>query len=120
MPPVDTPSPAAGAHARRYLSGEELSKLHSVAAGRVVRAVFETTLPRGFHVNSNAPSDEFLKPTKLLLDTPAGVKIGRIDYPEPRPFKAEFSKEPLAVYEEHFVIAADLEIDQDLAPGDYP
>ena len=88
--------------------------------GRVVRAVFETTLPRGFHVNSNAPHDEFLKPTSLLLDTPNGVKIGRIDYPEPRPFKAEFSKEPLAVYEEHFVIGADLEIDQDLAPGDYP
>ena len=92
----------------------------NAAPGRVVRAVFETTLPRGFHVNSNTPSDEFLKPTSLLLDTPAGVKIGRIDYPEPRPFKAEFSKEPLAVYEEHFVIGADLEIDQDLAPGDYP
>ena len=92
----------------------------NAAPGRVVRAVFETTLPRGFHVNSNAPSDEFLKPTKLLLDTPAGVKIGRIDYPEPRPFKAEFSKEPLAVYEEHFVIGADIEIDEDLAPGDYP
>ena len=58
----------------------------NAAPGRVVRAVFETTLPRGFHVNSNAPGDEFLKPTKLLLDTPAGVKIGRIDYPEPRPF----------------------------------
>ncbi len=92
----------------------------NAAPGRVVRAVFETTLPRGFHVNSNAPSDEFLKPTKLLLDTPAGVKIGRIDYPEPRPFKAEFSKKPLAVYEEHFVIGADIEIDEDLAPGDYP
>ena len=92
----------------------------NAAPGRVVRAVFETTLPRGFHVNSNTPSDEFLKPTSLLLDTPAGVKIGRIDYPEPRPFKAEFSKEPLAVYEEHFVIGADLEIDEDLAPGDYP
>ena len=92
----------------------------NAAPGRVVRAVFETTLPRGFHVNSNRPSDEFLKPTSLLLDTPDGVKIDRIDYPEPRPFKAEFSKEPLAVYEEHFVIGADLEIDQDLAPGDYP
>ena len=92
----------------------------NAAPGRVVRAMFETTLPRGFHVNSNAPSDEFLKPTSLLLDTPAGVKIGRIDYPEPRPFKAEFPKEPLAVYEEHFVIGADLEIDEDLAPGDYP
>ncbi len=51
----------------------------NAAPGCVVRAVFETTLPRGFHVNSNAPHDEFLKPTSLLLDTPNGVKIGRID-----------------------------------------
>jgi len=29
-----------------------------------VNAMFEITLPDGYHVNSNAPLDEFLKPTR--------------------------------------------------------
>ena len=92
----------------------------SARAGRSVRVVFETTLPSGFHVNSNKPSDEFLRPTSLSLDTPAGVSVVSIEYPDAHPFKAKFSEEPLAVYEQSFNIKTDLEVSDNLAPGSYP
>ena len=49
--------------------------LAAATPGSPVHAVFEAKLPNGFHVNSNAPLDEFLKPTRLELQTPEGVSV---------------------------------------------
>lgn len=88
--------------------------------GQLVRAVFEAELPSGYHVNSNAPLDEFLKPTRLVLVTPQGVSIDEIVYPEPLLFKTSFSDEPLAVYEHRFLIGASLKLGGNLEYGDHP
>lgn len=95
-------------------------ELAAVTPGKPVRAVFEAELPSGFHVNSNAPLEEFLKPTRLELATPEGVSIGEIVYPEPLLFKTRFSDEPLAVYEHRFLIGASLHIASDIDHGDHP
>ncbi len=91
----------------------------SVGPGGSASALFAVSLPSGFHVNSNTPSDEFLRPTQLSLDTPDGITVESIDYPEPHELKTSFSKEPLSVYEEQFVIGARLKAGQQLAPGEY-
>ena len=70
-------------------------------AGGSLRVVFEVGLPRGFHVNSDEPREEFLIPTRLLL-APVGVTVQQISYPEPTLFKARFSKQALSVFEERF------------------
>jgi hypothetical protein len=80
---------------------------------------FVTTLPDGYHVNSDAPLDEFLKPTRLLLDMPDGVSLAEIRYPQASLFKTQFSETPLAVYEREFEIGVTLDVAA-LAPGDYP
>jgi len=79
-------------------------------AGEVVTVRFEATLPAGFHVNSDAPNDEFLRPTRLSLETLDGVAVDSIEYPQASLFKTSFSDEPLSVYEEKFVITANLEV----------
>ena len=93
----------------------------SAVAGseELVDAMFEITLPDGYHVNSDAPLDEFLKPTRLLLETPEGVSVAEIRYPEALMFKTQFSDEPLAVYEHRFRIDVTLGV-ADLAAGEYP
>ena len=88
--------------------------------GQLVHVVFEANLPNGYHVNSNAPLEEFLKPTRLLLEAPKGVNIGEIVYPEPLLFKTRFSDEPLAVYEHRFLIGATLDLAEDIEHGDHP
>jgi hypothetical protein len=85
----------------------------------LVDATFEITLPNGYHVNSDAPLDEFLKPTRLLVDVPDGATVAVIRYPEALMFATQFSEQPLAVYEHAFRIEVALSA-ADLAPGDYP
>ena len=88
--------------------------------GQQVRVVFEVELPSGFHVNSNAPLDEFLKPTRLEIATPDGVTINELVYPEPLLFKASFSETPIAVYEHRFLIGASMDLSHNLAHGNHP
>jgi len=85
----------------------------------LVDAMFEITLPNGYHVNSDAPLDEFLKPTRLLVDVPDGATVASIRFPEALMFATQFSEQPLAVYEHSFRIEVALSV-ADLAPGDYP
>ncbi len=93
----------------------------SAVAGseELVNATFEITLPDGYHVNSDAPLDEFLKPTRLLVDVPDGATVATIRYPEALLFATKFSEQPLAVYEHAFRIEVAMSV-VDLAPGDYP
>ena len=91
----------------------------TAAPHQQIDAVFTVTLPNGYHVNSDAPLEEFLKPTRLLLGTPEGISVMAIRYPEALLFKTQFSDEPLAVYEHRFEIDVTLAI-ADLASGEYP
>ena len=93
----------------------------SIVAGTddTVNATFEVTLPNGYHVNSDAPLDEFLKPTRLLVDVPEGATIAGIRYPEAHLFSTQFSEQPLSVYEREFRILVALTV-AGLPPGDYP
>ena len=90
-----------------------------VGSDQSTNATFEITLPDGYHVNSDAPLDEFLKPTRLLMDAPDGIAVASIRYPEALLFATQFSEQPLAVYEHEFRIEVALTV-TDLAPGDYP
>ena len=88
--------------------------------GATVQVIFEASLPDGYHVNSDAPLDEFLKPTRLLLEVPDGVYLENIAYPPASLFKTRFAEEPLAVFERTFSIGASLRIGDRVKPGEYP
>ncbi len=60
-------------------------------------------LRSGFHVNSNAPAEDWLIPLKLTwLNGPLPVE--QIIYPKPQTEKAEFSPKPLLVFSGNFEI----------------
>ncbi len=88
-----------------------------VQAGEPLRVVFEVGLPRGFHVNSNEPREEFLIPTVLLLAPPVGLTVQQVRYPPPTLFKTRFSKRALSVFENRFRIGVSLGLAGELAPG---
>ena len=62
-------------------AGDDVVRARLTAAGG--RAVIETTIAPGWHVNSHAPRDEFLIPTTVTLTPPAGVRAGEVEYPRP-------------------------------------
>ena len=90
----------------------------AVHAGSTVRVALQVALPDGVHVQSNKPRDPMLIPTMLTIDAPAGVTVGEIVYPEPTDFAQAGQKDPLAVFEQRFVVGARLTLDATLAAGD--
>jgi thiol:disulfide interchange protein DsbD len=73
----------------------------------------------GLHVNSNEPLEDFLIPTVLTVEPPAGIALEGLAWPEPVMLEQQGAEQPLAVFEEAFAIGVALAIDPDLAPGDY-
>lgn len=75
-----------------------------VKKGRTARGTVVLDIPSGLHVQSSKPLDKYLIPTKLEIETPAGMKVGPITYPRAVMRKLKFSKGAVAVYEGRAVV----------------
>ena len=73
----------------------------------------------GLHVNSNEPLEDFLIPTVLTVEPPAGIIVEALAWPQPVMLEQQGADKPLAVYEETFAIGVALAIDPEVVPGDY-
>jgi len=75
-------------------------------------ARFEVTLvvDPGWHVQAHVPTYDYLIPTVLSLEPPAGFAEPAIDYPAPIRYKFEFADEELDVYEGRVAIGVALPI----------
>lgn len=74
----------------------------------------------GFHINSNAPKDEFLIPTSLKMDLPTDIILGKIEYPEGKDLTFPFSPDQkLNVYSGDFTVAVGVHPLLAVTPGKY-
>lgn len=74
----------------------------------------------GFHINSNAPKDEFLIPTALKMDLPTDIVLGKIAYPEGQELTFPFSPDQkLSVYSGDFTITVAVHPLLSVTPGKY-
>ena len=91
-------------------------------AGSTHRVVLDATLQpqgTGLHVNSNEPLEDFLIPTILTLEPPEGISLEALAWPTPIMLEQQGSDNPLAVFEETFVIGAAFSVASDLTAGEY-
>ena len=70
----------------------------------------------GYHVNSNAPADEYLIPLKLTWDESA-LKAVETAYPKPEVVNYSFSPKPLSVYSGQFDIVTRFQVPSGSALG---
>ena len=101
------------------ISLEPVVEADGAHAGTTVRVVVHAQLDPGFHVNSNKPLEEFLIATALSLDPPDGIDLAGLAWPEPIMLNQTGADQPLAVFEEEFVIGATLSLAPELATGTY-
>ena len=94
-----------------------LTEADGVFAGSNYRVAVRARLDAGFHVNSNEPLEDLLIPTELKLNPPDGIRLDGIAWPES--FLFEVAGDPLAVFDEEFIIGADLALDPALKLGDH-
>jgi hypothetical protein len=74
-----------------------------------VTAKLSVELQKGYHVNSNSPSEEYLIPLRLNWE-PGALQLVAVAYPQPRMEKYQFSEKPLSVFTGDFEIATRFKI----------
>ena len=73
-------------------------------------------LRAGFHVNSNAPADEFLIPLKLTWSKEP-LETEQVTYPKPQFEKFDFSPKPVSIYSGTFEIVTRFKAPASAPPG---
>jgi thiol:disulfide interchange protein len=88
-----------------------------VHPGTTARVALRVSLPGNLHVQSDRPRDPLLIPTVLTIEPPAGVTLRGTAFPPAMDLKQEGQAEPLAVFDNTFVIAAELAVAADAPLG---
>jgi len=87
------------------------------AAGAAVKLSALVAIDPGWHVNSHTPTFDYLIPTELELDLPAGWVKAVVEYPPAQKKSFAFADVPLSVYDGDVVIQALLKIPAGTRPG---
>lgn len=86
--------------ARDVVSAAAYPSFDPVARGREMQLAVVIKIRDGYHMNSRKPTLDYLIPTDLKVEAPAGFQPGEVSYPEGQNRTFSFSKnQPLNVYE---------------------
>jgi thiol:disulfide interchange protein len=89
----------------------------SYAPGAAAEVVATVAIADGWHVNSNTPTLDFLIPTELALELPAGWPAAAVAYPQQRMMQFPYNDQPIAVYDGTVEMRASFQIPADTLPG---
>lgn len=96
---------------------EVLADRTAYEAGTTARLAAVVEIERGWHVNSNTPTLDWLIPTELTFEVPEGFAAPVPEYPAHEMRKFGFLDEPIAVYEGRVTVRAELVVPADAAGG---
>ncbi|HVB85679.1 MAG TPA: protein-disulfide reductase DsbD domain-containing protein [Candidatus Dormibacteraeota bacterium] len=90
---------AAPMAANQVVKAHGYVSLDRVPRGKEFEVAVVATIHEGYHMNSHKPLDEYLIPTTMTANAPAGLKVVDTIYPPGSDKKFPFSpKKPLNVY----------------------
>jgi hypothetical protein len=92
-----------------YLTLGKIAKAGG-ARNAAVQVKIPCVIQKGYHVNSNSPSDEYLIPLKLTWKDTGALEGGQVAYPKPSVEKYEFSEKPLSVFTGSFDLVANFKV----------
>lgn len=106
------PNPATIVKPETYVS------LDKVPRGQTFEAAVVLEIAKGFHMNSNKPSEDYLIPTTITPNPPAGIRVVDTTYPQGQMKTFTFSpKKPLNVYSESVTLRLKLATDSSTPLG---
>jgi hypothetical protein len=74
------------------------TSVEAVPQGKEFEAAVVVDIAKGYHMNSNKPSEAYLIATTLTPTPPAGFKLVDTMYPPGKKIKFQFTETPLDVY----------------------
>ena len=103
---------------REVVAPSAYVSVEPVARGSNFQLAVVLKIRPGFHINARKPSAEYLIPTDLRANLPAGFKpAGEIVYPQGELKSFAFSKTPLNVYADKIVLRVPLTAQPDAPLG---
>jgi hypothetical protein len=78
--------------------------LEPAARGNSLQIAVVLQIRKGFHINAREASADYLIPTDLRAEMPAGFKSGQVIYPKGELHTFSFSKKPLNVYQDKVIL----------------
>ncbi len=85
--------------------------------GETARVAARLEIDDGWHLQAHVPTYDYLIPTTLRLELPAGWAPAELDYPAPSRYKFAFAEEELDVLEGRQHIVARFTVPESAAPG---
>jgi thiol:disulfide interchange protein DsbD len=76
--------------------------------GCTVSVLLPFEIEKGWHINADRVTDDFMVPSILEVEPPAGTKVERIVYPPAEMVKLKISEKPLATWKGRIEIRVDL------------
>lgn len=86
-----------------------------VKRNEVFTRILSVQVKPGFHVNSNAPEDEYLIPLKLTWTGP--LQAEQVVFPKPERMTTSFSTKPLVVFTGTFEITTKFKVPANAPDG---
>jgi DsbC/DsbD-like thiol-disulfide interchange protein len=99
------------------LEAKSLIARDAVRPGEVFKAALVVKVRPGWHVNDNAPLDEFMIPTDLVISGDPDFEVVEIAYPKGRRARFAYSEAELVVYEGEVVLGVLLKAKEGLSDG---
>lgn len=118
------PYPQDGGASQALANAASLVKPHVFLSaspapqGSTLEVAVVVDIASGYHMNSHKPLDEFLIPTTLTAQAPAGLKPGEVVYPAGQSRTFSFSpNKPLSVYSGKATLRLRVQVAADAALG---
>jgi suppressor for copper-sensitivity B len=89
-------------------------------SGSTARVAVLVSIEKEWHVNSHKPTFDYLIPTVLDLELPAGWPEETTEYPQHEMQSFAFADQPLAVYDGDVVILSEVKIPEGAPQGTFP
>lgn len=93
------------------------SSLDKAVIGSELIIAVEVEIAETWHINSDAPKDEFLVPTNLSISGNDKVEFIKVAYPPAKQYKFDFSESPVLVWEGKFFIPVKIKFSENIEVG---
>ncbi|RPJ01348.1 MAG: hypothetical protein EHM31_06035 [Candidatus Aminicenantes bacterium] len=111
------PSAVAAQQDDQVVQAKGLISRDAVKAGETFKAALVLNVQAGYHINDNAPMDEFMIPTTLVFDQSPEFEIVEILYPRGRRARFSYSEAELVIYDGEVVLGALVKAKAGCSPG---
>jgi len=105
--------------AREVVKPSAFASFEPVARGKQMEIAVVVKIRDGYHVNAREATFDYLIPTELKADVPAGIKAGQVKYPKGALHKFSFAKDQeLNVYTDTVILRLPVTIDASAPLGE--